>query len=130
MRTTGLPANARPIKGELHSTDASGGVEIPIYDAITSVVIAISATQKVVIQSIVVTSVAGGDTYVWHDNDAGAGTDADAGEFVIRGTVAAKGTLYGDFKDAPKYGTVGAKQRAVSPNGVLDVQFSGYIFTI
>lgn len=109
-----------PIKGSVHSTDASAGVEIPIYDAGSVTARTLAANEYIVIHSISLVTVPGGDAYVILGPDASIGT----GETVIRGTFAANGGIEAKVNAV---GVKAAKAFVTAPIGAVDVNFYGVV---
>lgn len=120
-----MSSHADEVHGEIHSTDASGGVEIPIYEAGKVSARTLQADETLVITDIQVISVVGGDIYVFLDEDDD--NALDTGETVVRGTVAANGGVVMNFGATPRFGAPGAKPHVIAPAGVVDVVFTGYI---
>lgn len=116
------------VRGELHSEDASGGEEIPLYTS-DGDLRTLGASERLIIDSIVVHSVAGGDTYVFFDADD---DDAlDDGETVVRADLEADGRIAQTFpQHSAPTGPKGAKPHAISPQGMLDVTLTGRIVAV
>ena len=113
------------VHGEVHSTDASSGVEIPIYEAGKVVARTLASTECLVITDFQIVSVPGGDCAIFLDESDNNGLNA--GEVVVRGTVAANGGLAGGWRGTHRTGARGAKPHVIAPAGVVDVVFTGYI---
>ena len=115
-----------PVQGIVHSSDASSGVEITLYDDDGSVR-ALATSEKLAVDSYQLTSAAGGDCRLFLDtNDDDA---VDAGEEFARGDVAANGTISENFGENPFIGELGAKPHVIAPSGTVDVTFRGRILT-
>jgi hypothetical protein len=114
------------VHGELHTTDASAGVTVPLYLPGTPTARVVAANEMLFIDSLSVVAVAGGDVRLFFDNDAGGGTDLDNGEVIVRGTYAVNGGIVRNFT-IPKRGALAALVRLVAPAGVVDVEFVGLI---
>lgn len=110
-----------PVKGILHSTDASLGVEIPMYSRGTETVRTVAAHEYLEIDSIELVTAPGGDCYVLIGPNAGLGT----GETVVRGTYAATGGV--SQAEVARAGNNGEKPFVVAPAGAVDVVFAGRI---
>lgn len=110
-----------PIHGELHSSDASAGVAITIYNQGSKTARTLASNEYIEIESLEVVSVAGGDVTVFGSTD---GT-IDAGETIVRGTVAANsGIAMSKMRYTAKNGdSIFVK----APAGVVDAVFSGSI---
>lgn len=110
-----------PVRGILHSTDASSGVQIPIYDQGSVVARTIGSDEYLEIHSIRLVTAPGGDCYVLIGADATLGT----GETVVRGTYAANSgvavsvTLHSGRKAWVPW--------VVAPAGAVDVEFAGVV---
>lgn len=119
----------RHVHGELHSTDASAGVEVPLFDVQNAnAAYTLQADEYLAVESVFVIAVAGGDVRLFFDNDAGGGVDLDAGEVLVRGTFAANGGVERSWS-APffKRGQDGGKLRVVAPVGVIDVEVNAFV---
>jgi hypothetical protein len=110
-----------PVKGVLHSADASAGVEIPMYSRGTETVRTVAANEYLEIDSIELVTAPGGDCYVLIGPDASLGT----GETIVRGTYAVTGGV--SEPNVRRAGNVGEKPFVVAPAGVVDVAFTGRI---
>lgn len=110
-----------PIKGIVHSTDASAGVEIPIYNQGTTTARTLKSYEYIEIHSVVAVSVPGGDLRVILSADA----TLDTGETVIRGTVTPNGGIV--QSKLLSTGVNGAKAFVIAPAGVVDVEFNGVV---
>lgn len=113
------------VHGELHSTDASGGLEVPLYEAGRTDVRTLLSSEILVITDAEIISVPGGDVSLFLD--ANDDNTLDAGETVLRGTVAANGGIARSFVGTPRFGVEGAKPHIIAPAGVVDVLFTGFI---
>lgn len=111
-----------PVRGSLHSTDASLGVEIPIYSSGNATARTLGSTERLTIVSVQVVNVTAGDVHVFINND----TTPDAGDTVVRGTVAANAIMAMGFNEGMT-GPAGQKPYVIAPAGVVDVVFSGFI---
>lgn len=113
-----------PFEAEVHSTDASSGVSVPIYKqgAATSAAYTLGSREYLEITWLELITVAGGDSYVLVGADATLGTN----EAVVRGTFAASGGFAGEISP-PKVGVVGGSLWVVAPAGVVDVKVTGFI---
>lgn len=108
-----------PIKGILHSTDASAGVEIPVFLDGAKTAYTLAADEYITITKIFFVQAAAGDGHVFIGPDASPGT----GETVIRGTfVASGGAAVSSWRWS---GSKGEKAFVIAPAGVVDVQFIG-----
>lgn len=113
------------VAGELHSTDASGGVQASIYSAGTLTPRAIGASERLAIVAASVVSAAAGDVRIFSGGDM----TPDAGETILRGTVAAGGGLAMHWPPtAPRVLPLGATPRVIAPAGVVDFVFTGFVF--
>lgn len=113
-----------PFEAEVHSTDASSGVAVPIYLSGSSISVAftLGARQYLEITWVKIITVAGGDSSVIIGADATAGVN----EVVVRGTYAVNGGFAGEISP-PKVGVVGGTLWVISPSGVVDVKVIGFI---
>lgn len=110
-----------PIRGILHSSDASSATEIPIFNQGSNAARALQAYEYIEIHSIEVVSAAGGDTTVFLSTD----TTLSTGETAVRGTVSATGGIA--MSILRPVGVNGAKPYVISPAGAVDVTFTGVI---
>lgn len=110
-----------PIKGVLHSTDASGGVLVPIYNAGSNAARTLAANEYIEIESVEVIAVVTGDVSVFLSTDS----TQDTGETVLRATVAANSGMVMSRKRTT--GKVAQNVFVIAPAGVVDVNFSGSI---
>jgi hypothetical protein len=110
------------VQGHVHSENASGGVQVPIYDAGSVTARTIQSHEYLVVTDVTIVSVPGGDVHLFVGADATPGT----GETVERGTVAANGGIVQGYT-TPFTGIKGGKPFIVAPNGVVDVQVRGYL---
>lgn len=113
-----------PIRGILHSTDASSGVEVPLFREGSTTALTLASNEYVEVTSVELITVAGGDCYVLIGDDATLGT----GETVTRGTFAANGGVRAD--NTMHAGGAGQKVWVVAPAGVVDVRLNGRIRTV
>jgi hypothetical protein len=110
------------VHGELHSTDASSGVEITLYRAGSTDSRTIQDNEYLEIHSLELITAAGGDAYVF----IGADSTLGSGETAARGTFAANGGRSGEL--CPPYaGIKGGKPYVVAPAGAVDVVIKGTI---
>jgi len=114
----------RPFRGELHSADASGGVVIPLYEDGSLTAYTLKDNEYLVIHSVELISAAGGDTFLFIGAD---GTEG-AGEYIVRGTVAANGGIVQELIP-PHSGDLGYLVYAQAPNGAVDAVIRGFIRT-
>lgn len=106
------------VHGVLHSTDASSGVEIVLYDSGTGEVVDVGPRDHLDIHAVQLVTAPGGDCYILVGPDATLGSDA--GQTVVRGTFAANGGVFNELR--PHYaGIRGGKPYVVAPSGVVDV---------
>lgn len=113
-----------PVRGVLHSTDASSGVEIPIYDrGNTTTTRTLLPTERLHIHHVKLITAVGGDSRVF----VGADSTPANGEDVVRGTFTAGGGLSDDVFFS---GEKGDKPYAIAPAGVVDVFFEGAIVQV
>lgn len=113
------------VHGELHSTDASSGAEIVLYDDDNSVR-AIASDEQLEVDSLSLIVVATGDAHVFFDNNDD--NVLDAGETIERGTFAANSGIRAEYdKLSVPRGALGAKPHVIAPAGVVDVQIKGRI---
>lgn len=113
-----------PVHGEVHSSDASGGVEIVLYRAGTASQRVVGPNEYLDIHFVQLVSAPGGDCSVHVGPDASRG----AGESVIRGTVAATGGIVSELTP-PYEGIKGGKPWVIAPAGVVDAILQGCIRT-
>lgn len=113
-----------PFEAEVHSTDASSGVAVPIYKSgsATSVAYTLASTEYLEITWAKLVTTPGGDAYILVGADATLGTN----EAIVRGTYAANGGFAGEISP-PKVGVVGGTLWVVAPAGVVDVKITGFI---
>jgi len=114
--------NGDEVHGELHSTDASSGVEIPLYRAGSTDVRPIQDNEFLEIHSLELRTAAGGDVYVFVGEDS----TVAAGETASRGTYAANGGRSGEI--CPPYAGIKAgKPFVVAPAGVIEIIIEGTV---
>ena len=114
-----------PIRGHVHSADASSGVEIPIFNQGSLVARTLLADEYIEIDQLELITVAGGDCVVFLDADDG--NDNDTGEVATRGTFSANGGIEKGHNAPILVGIAGAKPHVIAPAGVVDVTFTGRI---
>jgi hypothetical protein len=112
-----------PIHGELHSTDASSAVQIPIYREGSNTVRTLKADEYIEIHSLSLVSAPGGDVYAFLSTN---GTLVN-GETALRGTVSANGGFA--MSRCRLVGVNAANPYVIAPAGAVDVIFSGVIRT-
>lgn len=111
----------KPVRGVLHSTDASTAVQIPLYlYGETGDVYTLEADEFICIHKIDMVTEPGGDVWVF----GGADNNPSSGETVKRGTFAANG---GISNEAYFGGEVGHNIFVQAPAGVVDVVFEASI---
>jgi hypothetical protein len=112
----------RPFEAHVHSTDASSGVAIPIFEpgGVTAITLASDEYLTAVWAKLV--TVVSGDAHIFIGADATLGT----GEVVVRGTYAANGGFAGNL-DIPKVGLVAGTLWVIAPAGVVDAFVHGTI---
>lgn len=111
-----------PVRGILHSTDASAGVEVPLFIRGSTTSRVVAANEYLVIDSAEIVTAAGGDSYLLIGPDASLGT----GETIVRGTYAANGgAVIGPHSN--RAGPTAGKPFAVAPAGAMDVVLTGYV---
>lgn len=118
-----MHAVGRPFKGELHSTDASAGAEITLYENGSLDAYTLKDHEYLEIHLIQLITAAGGDAFVFTGADA---TEA-AGEYVVRGTFAANGGIAQEVITPPHAGGKGHKAYVQAPAGAVDVVIRGVI---
>jgi len=111
-----------PFEGEVHSTNASSGVAVPIYNPGKPTARVLASNEYLVVTHAQLVVAAGGDAYILIGADATLGTN----EVVTRGTFAVNGGTSGQL-ERPKTGLPGNTLWVVAPSGVVDVQVKGYI---
>lgn len=109
------------IKGELHSTDASAGVEVPLFELGSLTQRTLDEDEYIEIHSAELFSAATGDVHLFTGADASPG----AGETAVRGTVGANGSVEGEH--IKHRGLAGHKAFFIAPLGVSDCMFYGSI---
>jgi len=110
-----------PIKGHVHSADASSGVAVPFFNQGSKTARTLAENEYLEIHTCDLITVAGGDCYVIVGPDASVA----AGEVVIRGTFAANG---GEEKSHTLHvGKDGETVWVTAPAGVVDVTFTGVV---
>lgn len=124
MQLPGENDRGERVSGELHSTDASGGAEVTLYDADGNSR-ALAADERLAVDYLSIVTAAGGDAAAYFDIDDD--NLIDAGEVLWRGDVAANGGAVLNWADNPRVGPAGAKPHARAPVGVLDVTLRGRI---
>src|SRR5580700_1529220 len=82
-----------PVHGELHSTNASAGLQVTLYKAGSLTAYTPLAWEQLEIESLEIITAAGGDTFLAIDSVANIGTTPNAGTTVVRGTLAANSGL-------------------------------------
>ena len=111
----------QPVQGELHSTNASAGVEVTLYEIGSDDARTLDSDETIVIDRLELVSAATGDLHLFTGADATPG----AGETVARGTVAANGGIV--MEHVGHRGQPGHKAWFIAPNGVSDCVFYGSI---
>ena len=116
-----MGCNGEPIKGHVHSSDASSGVTATLYDQANNAR-TLGDDEYLELYQLSVITGAGGDVRVFVGDDT---TPADA-ETLARGTYAANG---GEEKSLypPFVGNAGQNVHVTAPAGALDLTFSGTI---
>lgn len=117
----------RHVQGELHSSDASAGVVVPIYDILDSLAAyTLAANEYLAVESISIVTAAGGDVSLFFDDDDDQA--AGNGETIFRGTLAANATVERRWT-GPKFrqGTVGGVLTIIAPAGAVDVQVNAFV---
>lgn len=110
-----------PIKGEIHSADASSGVQITIYKRGLPTAYTLKAHECIVIHEIELVTATGGDSSVFLSTSSTPAT----GGYIVRGTYAANGGVAEQNMD--RMGTPGQVPWVIAPSGAVDVVFSGTI---
>jgi hypothetical protein len=111
------------VHGEVHTDDASGGVVALLYRAGSLTARTLAADEFLTITDIQVVSAPGGDIMAFLGADGTPG----AGEYVLRGTVAATGGIAKSFIVTPRTGAAGHNLYIKGPAGDMDVTFTGRI---
>lgn len=111
-----------PVRGTLHSTDASAGVAVPMYTSGSKTVRTLGSTEMLMIESVVAVAAVGGDMHLFVGPDATPGT----GETVVRGTVGTNGIISAVFGQGSAFAR-GETPFFIAPAGAADVQFTGWI---
>lgn len=111
-----------PIRGILTSSDASGGVAIPIFDAGKLTARTIQSNEFLVITDYELYVVATGDAHFFVGADGTPGT----GETVARATLAVNSRLAGSRHPGVSMGK-GLTPWLIAANGQADITFSGYL---
>ena len=112
-----------PVHGEFHGTSSTGG-EIVLY--VDDAAHTLLATERVQIASAQIVVSASGDTGIYLD--ANDDNTLDAGEAVLRGTVAANGGIAHSWPShAMREGAAGAKPHCVCASGTVDAVIDGFI---
>lgn len=119
-----------PIHGELHSSDAHSGVQVPIYKAGSLTAYTLQPWEWIEIHSIEIVTAAGGDCFL--AIDTAANTTPTAGTVVVRGTLAANSGLvisHMHYTGASQAGANGSPYLPwlIAPAGVVDVNFRGML---
>lgn len=110
-----------PINGILHSTDASAGVAIPIFNVGSTDARTLQSDEFIEVYSIELIAAVGGDAYVLIGPDA----TLDTGQTVTRGTFGENGGIARD--KTVHAGKVGEQLWLVAPAGVVDVRLVGAV---
>jgi hypothetical protein len=113
----------KPFEAELHSTDASSGVALVMYEPGTTTVITLGADEYIEVTWLHLIAVVSADTHVILGPDASVGVN----EAIVRGTYAANGGFAGDTIDPPKVGAIAATLWVTAAAGVVDVAVRGVI---
>lgn len=111
-----------PIRGVVHSTDASSGVAIVLRDLgnTGSGTRTLTATERLWITHVTIVTAVGGDCRVF----VGADSTPANGEDVVRGTFVANG----GYSDEVEFtGEEGHTPFVIAPAGVVDVFLHGFI---
>lgn len=114
-------SSGEPVHGELHSTDASATVQIPIYKQGSTTAYTLLADEYICIHSFEEVSAAGGDMYIFIQPT----NTPVAGSYVVRGTVAASGGIA--MSKLPFEGVNSGLPWCTAPAGVVDVVFTGSV---
>lgn len=127
MESPGSNDFGEAVRGDLHTADASAGVEIPLFTE-DGTARAIATDEQFLCDSLNVVSSSGGDVRVFADynND----NVPDGGETLFRGTVAANGGAVVNFDRNTPQLPAGTKPHALAPAGDLDVQLRGRILKV
>jgi hypothetical protein len=123
MSIYGRDDKGEPVQGQVRSSDASGGVEITLYDDAGSSR-ALASDERLAIDSFTLSSDPGGDCRLFCDTDDD--NAVDAGEEFFRATVVADGTVSVNMPNA-FLGAAGAKPHVIAPSGNVDVSLRGRI---
>lgn len=113
-----------PVHFELHSTDASSGVVVPMYTAGTETARTLASTEFLTVEQTLTVSAAGGDVRLYFGT---SGTPA-TGSMAARGTVAANGGfVFPQPGCSIRRGVKGDSLWIVAPAGAVDVSGVGFI---
>lgn len=104
---------------EVHSSDASGGVEVTLNPAASTATLTVDATQIVAVTDVSVISAAGGDIKV--ESITGDGTLT-----LFRGTLPATGVFTHRFH-TPFFSLRGGTLQLTAPAGVIDLFLKGFL---
>lgn len=110
-----------PIHGEIHSADASAGVQIVIYNQGSVTARTLNTHEYIEIHSLELVTAAGGDCYVFLAPTAAPVT----GKYVVRGTFAANGGIA--MSTILASGQKGDLPWVIAPAGAVDVIFKGVV---
>jgi hypothetical protein len=116
-----MNVDGEEIKGELHSTDASSGVEITLYNQGSLTARTLTEDEYIEVHSIEAIAAVTGDLHVFIGADATPG----AGETVVRGVPANNGGILKSI--IKRTGRPGHKPFVIAAAGVVDVVFNGVI---
>lgn len=118
--------SGKEVHGELHTVNASSGVEVPLYEAGTdTTALTFGATEFLEITDIIVVAATGSDVQVFF----GSTNTPAAGSMIIRGTIGAEGVMERSFIGTPRGGVAGDTVRVLAPSGVIDVNFTARLKT-
>jgi hypothetical protein len=117
-------AQGEPVHGELHSTDAHAGVQIPIYNEGSTTARTLGGDEYLEIHEISVFSAPGGDTIVAFAA-TNPGASPAAGAVVVRGTLAATGSI--QLAHVHCVGLLAALPWLTTPAGAADCIFKGTV---
>lgn len=117
-----LHPQGEPVKGVIHSGDASAGSVIAMYTAGGETARTLQSYEMIVVETLEVVVAVAGDYRVYFGTTATPGTGSD----IARGTFAVNGGIA--LHELDRAGKAGESVWVLAPaSGVIDVIFTGYV---
>lgn len=112
--------HGKPVHGELHSSNASSGVEIQLYEAGSNDEYELQEDEFLTVSSVLVSNDDGaGDIHVHF------GESPSAGSTIVRANMAANTSI--SHTPLSRCGARGEKPHVTAPAGDIDVLLTGYV---